>query len=84
MLKTKSSPCRVDGEFIVPCYTLAHAVGDGIRIEHRVNMETRTPSRSFAVIKSAAFGKGGIVANFCPFCGTRIDAPVANDAEAAE
>lgn len=76
-------PCRVrDGAFVEPCVTLARAVGKAVEHMHYVNFKTGKPSRSFVVLKSGEHRAEGIVMNHCPFCGTRIDAPVSDEAEA--
>lgn len=69
-----------DGRFVVPCATLAGAVGGAVAHAHYVDMAKRQPSRSFFVLKSGAH-KNGIAMNVCPFCGERIDAPFADDSK---
>lgn len=77
--------CTVrDGRFVVPCDILAKATDvyhpsfsktKGLfRVElfDRVKME---PSRSYHGVRTKAFDKGGILFNYCPFCGTDISAP---------
>lgn len=42
------------------------------------------PARVFFGIKSGEFVAKGFAFNFCPFCGERIDAPLASGAEEAQ
>ena len=50
----------------------------GVFIQNLINMNTHKPSRTYVGLKSANF-KNGILFNFCPFCGQKIDAPFAKD-----
>lgn len=77
-------PCTVrDGRFVEPCATLASVEGRAVSHQHFTNFKTGAPARSFFVLKSGDHQKKGIVLNVCPFCGTRIDAPVNNETEPA-
>ena len=85
--------CHVrDGRFVDPCETLEKAIDNiapsfsavkGVAQWHMTNIKERKPSRSFIGVKSKQYPKG-MLFNFCPFCGTKIDAPFAeNDEDAA-
>jgi hypothetical protein len=50
--------------------------GRGVEHVHMIDFKTRQQSRSFVIIKSGEYRTKGVVANCCPFCGARIDAPV--------
>ena len=87
----KLNPCRVkDGSFVVPCDALAscfdgNAWGKGraLYLNELTHLPTGKPSRSFVVMRLGEHRGTGIVLNVCPFCGTRIDAPVTNEKIAA-
>lgn len=75
------------GRFVEPCDGLRQATSAradekklGVIIHDLVNLKTRKPSRTYFTIRSGEYAKSGIVVNFCPFCGARIDAPVAEEA----
>lgn len=69
MAEAKNSCSVVDSDFLDPCDRLRS--NSNFRVEHRIDMVTRKPSRSFAAIGSR-FNQTAL--NFCPFCGERIDA----------
>ena len=79
--------CSVrDGRFIEPCASLegvfdghAWGKGRGLFLQQMTHLPTGKPSRSFVVLRMGEHKEKGIVLNCCPFCGERIDAPVAND-----
>lgn len=84
--------CEVrEGRFIDPCDTLAKATdinqpsfskSKGLfraELFDRVKMEQ---SRSYHGVRTKAFDKGGILFNYCPFCGVQIDAPFTSEDEA--
>lgn len=80
MAKPKYKPCKVTGgRFVEPCVTLNSVIGKAVEHRHLTNMKTGKPSRSFVILKSGEHREKGIILNCCPFCGTRIDAPVASD-----
>jgi len=78
--------CTVrDGRFVEPCVTLESMVeipqagfsrAKGIARWSYTNLATHKPSRTFFGIKSKAH-PNGMLFNFCPFCGEKIDAPFA-------
>ena len=80
--------CTVrDGRFVEPCKSLLEQtdIGNagfskakGLARWHYTNLETRKSSRTFFGVKSKA-SPDGFLFNFCPFCGTRIDAPFNGD-----
>lgn len=80
----KSPDCRVDSErFVVPCRALADEVelygnagrGKGIFKLAYTDMSTGEPSRTMFGIKTAKHPKGGLLFNFCPWCGADISVP---------
>lgn len=82
--------CTVrDGRFVEPCDTLQELIDvmqpgfsrkRGVFLTSYTTLTTREPSRSFVGLKCDAF-KNGMLFNFCPICGTKIDAPFASDDE---
>lgn len=77
-----------DGNFVDACETLSACTDNiapgfskakGIARWSYTNLKTRQPSRTFYGVKSAESPKG-MLFNFCPFCGEKIDAPFAEDA----
>lgn len=81
-------PCEVrDDNFVVPCTALEESIGGfgtdkrkGIVAWHLIHMPTGKPSRSFIGVRSGDHAVKGVAFNFCPFCGTKIDAPFNRDA----
>lgn len=66
--------CTVrDNAFVEPCDGLKKLVGRAVDLVEYTNFKTMKPSRSFVAIKSGEFLKQGLVANFCPVCGQRIN-----------
>lgn len=89
MSEVNQIKCKViDGKFVEPCDTLRQAAEfnycrhnqKGIIFNTLTDLKTREPSRSFFMFKSKDFPKG-MCLNFCPFCGTQIDAPFAEPEE---
>lgn len=84
--------CSVrDGRFVEPCDTLRELIDAespgfsrkrGLFQTTYTNMKTHEPSRSFVGVKCDAY-KNGMLFNFCPICGEKIDAPFASDDEPA-
>lgn len=69
--------CSVrDGAFVDPCEPLMRTFGRGVEHVHLIDFKSRKQTRSFVVIKSGEYRNKGVVANCCPFCGVRIDAPI--------
>lgn len=87
----KRKPCSVkDGRFVVPCEVLrscfdgsAWGKGRALFLNELTHLPTGKPSRSFVVMRLGEHKDKGVVVNVCPFCGTRIDAPVATEEKAA-
>lgn len=81
--------CTVeDSKHVRPCKWLAESVEGrgtygrerGVRIfDYSSN---GVPTRTFFGIKSGTYPKG-IAIDFCPFCGTKINAPFTDEPEAA-
>lgn len=76
--------CSVrDGRFVEPCCTLQKQIEyctnagrfKGLFALNYTNIHTREPSRSMVGIKTGKTDKGGLLLNFCPWCGTDISAP---------
>jgi hypothetical protein len=75
-----------NGNVIKPCDMLLKAIDPAppnskktrIKMWDYVNIQTMKPTRTIigAVTKEYP---NGVYFNFCPFCGTRIDSPFAND-----
>ena len=89
MTDTTPRKCQVrDGQFVVPCWALARAMrsnrGGGFEKRDMVNVKTGQPTRSFVIVHSGEWLKTGIVVNYCPFCGSKIDAPAASKQETAD
>lgn len=88
-IEAEARSCSVtDGRFIVPCDTLASVFeGDGfgtgraLFLMELTSFNTLKPSRSFIVLRMGEHKPKGIVLNCCPFCGERIDAPVATETQ---
>jgi hypothetical protein len=59
--------------FVEPCDGLRKLTGSAVDLVQYTNFKTMQPSRSFVTIKSGDFRKQGLVANFCPVCGERIN-----------
>lgn len=66
--KTKKVGCTFDSGRITPCKNLVAAIGP-ITVW---SDNSGNPRRNLAIAKIGDFKKGGIVFNFCPFCGTKI------------
>lgn len=86
-MTTEKFKCTIseDGNHIEPCELLYNncEIGNprnrkrGIFAWALHNMTTHKPSRTFFGVVSTHSPKG-FVFNFCPFCGTQIDAPCTN------
>ena len=87
-----SDKCEVkDGAFVEPCKMLEGVVDNntpafsktkGVSVWHTFNWKTGKPGRTFFGVKSKGYPKG-VAFNFCPFCGTQIDAPFNKEEDAA-
>lgn len=80
--------CKVKGRGatveVTPCENLSQAIdGHRLRLVHLVNLETLTERRVVA-LKSGRFTKGGVMFNFCPFCGIKHAKVAAIAARAAK
>ncbi len=82
-----SNKCTVrDGLFVQPCDSLKEDAegrvptgkARGIYWWDLTDLKTHKPSRTFFGAKTSAHPKG-VAFNFCPFCGTQIDAPFAQE-----
>ena len=70
-----------DGKFVDPCRTLERSCEDtnpggkrkGVFAWELSNLDG--PTRTMFGVKSGEFIAKGLLFNFCPFCGERIDAP---------
>lgn len=77
---TRRYPCKIEGRFLRPCTSLNRIIEDapsrgrtkGFFLDTYMNLNTGDLTMSFVRIKLGAFLKKGVVANFCPFCGTNI------------
>ena len=76
--------CTVDEDrFVRPCDRLSETLEDGGPYGNRKgifawelhNLRENKPSRTFIGVKGGEHRKKGLLFNFCPFCGVRIDAP---------
>lgn len=85
--------CSVrDGNFIEPCDSLVSATEygnprgkqKGIWMWNMWSMDTHKPSRSYFGTKSGDHVQKGLLFNFCPFCGEKIDAPFMDKSPAQE
>lgn len=66
--------CTVrDNAFVEPCDGLQKLIGRAVDLVEYTNFKLMKPTRSFVTIKSGEFQKQGLVANFCPVCGERIN-----------
>lgn len=86
---TESTKCSVrEGRFVEPCAALHEVVEYGNPIGKRKGIyawnlfsrETPGPTRRMFGVKSGDHVKTGMLFNFCPFCGERIDAPFNQEA----
>lgn len=94
MSKDRVWKCSIrDGLFVEPCSALEEATmfGNsrgkqrGIYAQALWSRATDKHARTYYVVKSGDYIVGGIILNFCPFCGERIDAPaLAGAGEKAE
>ena len=80
--------CSVrDEKHVHPCSALSESSeygnprgkAKGIFSWQLISMTTGERSRTFFGVKSGHHVAKGIVFNFCPFCGTKIDAPFADE-----
>ncbi len=77
-----SKKCSVrDGRFVDPCNTLEKAVdasgfskAKGLYRHELYNTKTGEHSRTMFGLRAKDF-PNGLLLNFCPWCGERIDAP---------
>ena len=86
----RKTECTVrDGAFVEPCDALNSLIDNiapgfskkrGIAKWSLSNWRTHKPSRSYVGIVTDEF-RNGFLFNFCPVCGTKIDAPFAGDNE---
>lgn len=83
--------CEIEaGKFLRPCDPLSetmeigHPTGKRKGIFMHALSTLEGPTRSMASAKSGAFVKGGILFNYCPFCGVDISAPFSGDKGGAE
>ena len=80
--KPEPVKCTVrEGRFVDPCSSLSSVIdgygmgrAKGVFKSDLTNTKTWEPSRSYVGIKSKQH-PNGFLFNFCPFCGTQIDAP---------
>ena len=79
-LKERKLKCTVAGMNLQPCDLLMETVEGynptgkkaGLFLWQTSNLETDT-RRKFAGVKSGDHRQKGMIFNFCPFCGERID-----------
>ncbi len=86
MTEERKEKCEIeDARHLRPCTTLDEAMiaenpkpraRGGLYLLALTNLKDWTPSRSFAVLKSGEHQEKGIILNFCPFCGEKIDIAV--------
>jgi hypothetical protein len=78
--ESKQLKCEViDGREVKACHALNAEAGYTVR--HNFYMNTKSGARTrdfFTMIRPGAQGRA-MALNFCPFCGTRIDAPFNDD-----
>jgi hypothetical protein len=87
-----SAKCTVrDGKFVEPCGTLStvteYAPPTGKRkgiYAWVLGSISTGPTRTFFGVKSGAHIAKGMLFNFCPFCGEKIDAPFADSSPSQE
>ena len=81
--------CTISGgRFVEPCESLEKAAegrvptgkARGIYWWDYTNLKTSEPSKTFFGAKTSEYPKG-VAFNFCPFCGTQIDAPFTKKAK---
>lgn len=81
--------CRIiDGKYVSPCWGLSRqsqlGIKGGIEYVPLYDFQLRQQSRSYFVLQGVrARDIKPVVLNYCPFCGEKIDAAVANDTEAS-
>jgi hypothetical protein len=87
MAKRAKNKCTVrDGLFVEPCDALQAACdgpgsrSKGVRLIALSSLTSGKQTRSFVVLHSGEYAKKGIALNWCPLCGTPIDAPFTEDA----
>lgn len=87
MIDNQDMVCKVvDGKHVVPCKRLwetgeaSTPAGKRKGVFAWVYTDTKTgqKSRTMFGVKSGNHTEKGLLFNFCPFCGTRIDAPFNN------
>lgn len=69
--------CRIEDGILYPCRAMNDALQEGRRTKGIEYLEVwdfkqHKVSKSMAVIHSGKLPKGGVVANYCPFCGVPI------------
>lgn len=78
----KRWPCKPKAGRLTPCWALSESLEDpssrgtrqqGLRIMSFVNRNSLKFSRELVTVKSGSHSQKGLVANFCPFCGTKIN-----------
>lgn len=82
-MSERRSPCEIkEGRFVEPCTTLAECVSGsafdrqkGVIEWNYIDISKHKLSRRFYGLRCGAHAAKGIAFNWCPFCGTRIDAP---------
>lgn len=89
----KKLKCTVrEGRFVDPCDTLESQTDNiaagfsrakGTARWHYTNINNRQPSRTFFGVKTRE-SPNGMLFNFCPWCGERIDAPFADSDDEPE
>lgn len=92
MSETKQTCVVRDELFVEPCKALEGVTDNitpgfsrkkGISRWSMFNFKTHKPSRTYFGVKSNEH-PNGFLFNFCPFCGTQIDAPFTEPTEPAQ
>lgn len=87
-MKNRTKCVIRDGKFVEPCEPLSDVTEAGNPIGKRKGVyvwvmhsrESHDPTRVMFGVKSGDHVKTGMLFNFCPFCGERIDAPFNQEA----
>lgn len=90
-MSERKSSCDVEGgRFVRPCAPLSECVSGtafdkqkGVIEWNFIDMKKGEASRTFFGIRSGIHAVKGIAFNWCPFCGTKIDAPFCDAAESS-
>jgi len=66
--------CKIDERTFIPCEALHRCLQESPRAKGIIlNYYVNSGLRPYISIRSGKYAETGIIMNFCPFCGTRLD-----------